>query len=137
MQPEPRNDAYRVRDILRAAGRIRSYVHGLHRAAFDRDPKTQDAVIRQIEIVGEAAKNLSPEFREACPIDDWRKIAGMRDKVSHRYWKADLDLVWEVAKKRVRQLAAALERKKLRAKKTSRELDAEIETIIAKHKKRR
>jgi|ERR1700674_2993279 len=134
MKPDQRGDAFRVRDILRAAGSIRSYVHGMNRAQFNRDPKTQDAVIRKIEILGEAAKNLSPAFREACPIDDWRKIAGMRDKLTHHYWKTDLDLVWEVAKKRVRHLAAALSRKKLSTNKTARELETEIAMILAKRK---
>lgn len=134
MKPDSRGDALRVRDILRAGGRIRSYTHGMTRAKFGRDPKTQDAVLKQLENIGEAVKNLSPWFREAYPLDDWRKIAGMRDKLSHHYWKTDLDLVWEVAKGHVRKLTALLERKKLRRDKTPRELDAEITKVLAKRK---
>lgn len=134
MKPDPRGDAFRIRDVLRAIGSIRSYVHGMTRAQFNRDPKTQDAVIRKIEVLGEAAKNLSPAFREAYPIDDWRKIAGMRDKLAHHYWKTDLDLIWEVAKKRVRHLATALARKKLNANKTPRELDAKIAVLLTRRK---
>lgn len=138
MKPgSPRSDALRVHDILRSAARVRSYVHGTTRAQFDKDPKTQDAVIRQLELVGEAAKGLSMNFRDAYPVDDWRKIAGMRDKLAHHYWKTDLDLVWEVAKKHVRRLAAALEKKRLRRDKTPAQLDAEITAVLARPKRRK
>lgn len=137
MKPSDRADALRVRDILRALGAIRSYVHSMNRARFDRDRKTQDAVIRQIEIIGEAAKNLSPTFREAVPADDWKKIAGMRDKLAHHYWKTNLNIVWDVAKNYSRRLTNALAKKRLRAGKTPAQLDAEVGAILAAPKKRR
>src|SRR4029077_6930186 len=134
---DSRGDALRVRDILRAAGRIHSYVHSMTKARFEHDSRTQDAVIRQLEIIGEAAKGLSPHFKEAYPVDNWRKIAGMRDKLTHHYWRADLDLVWEAAKAHARRLAAALERRRLKRKKTPAELDAEIAAMLAKSRQRR
>ena len=128
-------DGHRVRDIERSAETIRAYMHGMHRGMFDRDRKTQDAVLRQIELIGEAVKRLSPELKTALPKIPWKRIGGMRDKLAHKYWEVDRDLVWEVSRKHVRELATNL-RKALRLhkhrKKTVRELDVEITKILAK-----
>jgi uncharacterized protein with HEPN domain len=56
----------------------------------------QDAVIRNLEIVGEAAKRVSPSLRDRAPGVPWREMAGMRDKLVHDYFGVDLDLVWDV-----------------------------------------
>jgi uncharacterized protein with HEPN domain len=56
----------------------------------------QDAVVRNLEIVGEAAKRVSPSLREWAPGVPWREMAGMRDKLAHDYFGVDLDLVWDV-----------------------------------------
>lgn len=137
MKPSERTDALRVRDILSALGAIRSYVHGMTRARFDRDRKTQDAVIRQIEVIGEATKGLSSTFRAAVPADDWKKIAGMRDKLAHHYWKTNLNIVWDVAKNYSRRLTNALARRHLRVGKTPAQLDAEIAMILAGKRRRK
>jgi uncharacterized protein with HEPN domain len=56
----------------------------------------QDAVVRNLEIVGEAAKRVSPGLREQAPGVPWREMAGMRDKLAHDYFGVDLELVWDV-----------------------------------------
>ncbi len=64
---------------------------------FFKDPKTQDAVVRNLEIIGEAVKNISTALKAAYPDIPWRRIAGMRDKMIHEYVGVNLQLVWDVA----------------------------------------
>jgi uncharacterized protein with HEPN domain len=64
----------------------------------------QDAIIRKIEIIGEAAKRLSPEFQEEYSDIPWRIIKGMRDKLVHDYIDIDLEVVWETSKKNIPEL---------------------------------
>lgn len=91
------NGAY-VRDIIKASAAISSYTQGVTRAAFDRNSEKQDAVIRQIEIIGEAANKLTKEFRAKHNVIPWDQVIRMRDRVIHNYRAVDLDIVWEVAK---------------------------------------
>jgi len=69
------------------------------REAFDEDLEKQDAVIRRIEIIGEATKRLEKDFKDQYSEIPWRKMAGMRDVLIHEYDQIDLDLVWEVVVK--------------------------------------
>ncbi len=66
------------------------------REFFFKDKKTQDAVVRNLEIIGEAVKHLSASLTTANPPIPWKQIAGMRDKLIHEYFGVDLDLVWDV-----------------------------------------
>lgn len=92
----PRDSKVYLEDILRAAASVRSYVEGLSHEAFLRDAKTVDAVIRNLEIIGEAVKQVPPEVRAKAPEIDWQKIAGLRDVLIHAYSTVDLDIVWDV-----------------------------------------
>lgn len=69
------------------------------RDAFFADPKTQDAVIRNIEVIGQAVKGISEQTRALEPDVPWRQIAGMRDKLIHEYFGVDLALVWDVVER--------------------------------------
>lgn len=77
---------------------------------FQDDTRTQDAVIRNLEIIGEAAKNISDDFKTKHATVDWNGVAGMRDKLIHHYFGVNLDIVWDVAKTKLPDLESELER---------------------------
>lgn len=92
-----RADRIYLSDILEAARRIASYVADLTYDAFRADTKTQDAVIRNLEIIGEAAKKVSAEFRTAHPDIPWRSMAAARDRLIHDYFGVNLEIIWQIA----------------------------------------
>lgn len=85
-----------LEDILESIGKIRRYVEGMSYDDFSEDSKTIDAVVRNLEIVGEAVKHLPTEIREAAKEIPWRRIAGVRDILIHAYFDIDLEIVWEI-----------------------------------------
>ena len=95
-----------LNDMQSACDKILRYTRDLAFDTFMNDEKTFDAVIRNLEILGEAAKHIPPQVRARYPQIEWRKIAGMRDVVAHRYFGVDEDILWDVIQNRV--LAAAV-----------------------------
>ena len=87
-----------LEDILEAADKIDNYVRGLSLSQFMQDEMRIDAVIRNLEIIGEATKNLPPGLRKKYPAIEWRKIAGLRNITIHAYFSVDLNIIWEVVK---------------------------------------
>ena len=85
--------------MLEAIARIQRYVGRKRRAGFLGDALLQDAVIRNIEIVGEAAGRVSPEFAAQHAEIPWRDIVGMRHRLIHGYLKVNLETVWEVVER--------------------------------------
>ncbi|MFN2130317.1 MAG: DUF86 domain-containing protein [Anaerolineae bacterium] len=91
-----RGDEALLRDIREAVRRIRVYSQAMTYERFLADTKTQDAVIRNLEIMGEATKGLSAALREGHPNIPWKGMAGVRDRLIHRYFGVNLDIVWEI-----------------------------------------
>jgi uncharacterized protein with HEPN domain len=83
-------------------------VHGINRAAFDEDIMRQAAVIRMVEVIGEAASKLSAEFRERQSHVPWRDIITMRNFLIHAYGDVDLDEVWQVVDQDLDELLKAI-----------------------------
>ena len=86
-----------LQHIALAIQRIRRYVAGLSASEFSADDKTQDAVLRNIEVIGEAARNVQrhhADFAAAQPQVPWAVMIGMRNRVSHGYFAVDWDLIW-------------------------------------------
>src|SRR3989338_7137286 len=94
-----KNNLLYIKHILDAISQIEEYVQGISHKDFISNKMVQDAVIRQIEIIGEATKNLSKEVKEKYKDTPWRKMAGMRDKLVHGYFGVDLEAVWEAVEK--------------------------------------
>ena len=79
-------------DIREACERIMRYSQGLDLNQFVQDEKTFDAVVRNLEVIGEAAKHIPPEIRACYPDVEWNKLAGLRDIVAHKYFGLDEDI---------------------------------------------
>ncbi len=96
--------------MLDSIGRIESYCGRMKEAAFLRDAKTQDAVIRQLEIIGEAAGRIPSSIVKDSPIP-WGAIVGMRNRLIHNYLGVDLAIVWKTVKSELPKLKAHLKTK--------------------------
>jgi uncharacterized protein with HEPN domain len=105
---QPRDASY-LFDILDAARSARDFVAGYDEDSFVADRKTQSAVIRELLIIGEATKQVSPAYRDAHPEIPWRAMAGMRDVLVHNYRGTSLENVWIAATESLPSLIAALE----------------------------
>jgi len=97
----PRDIGLYLEDMLEAAARLASYTDGLDFGEFAGDPRTIDAVVRNLEILGEAAKRVPDVIRERATEIEWRKVAGMRDVLAHAYFHVDVQIVWDAATNKV------------------------------------
>lgn len=94
-----RDPQLRLEDILEAGHLIESYIEGFEYESFIEDRRTVDAVVRNLEIIGEAVKNLPDDMTEPFPEIPWRAIAGFRDILAHCYFRTEDAIVWDAAKK--------------------------------------
>jgi uncharacterized protein with HEPN domain len=106
----PRDYRLYLDDILEAIGNIWEYLKGMDYDSFARDKKTRDAVVRNLEVIGEAAGRLPESVRSAAPTIEWRKIMGLRNILAHEYFGVSLPIVWDVIQHKLQPLETACRR---------------------------
>jgi uncharacterized protein with HEPN domain len=94
-----RRDREYLGDIHEAMHRISRYTSGLTFEQFLKDAKTQDAVVRNLEVIGEATKKLTSHLRKSVRHVPWKDLAGVRDKLIHHYFGINYEIVWTIARK--------------------------------------
>jgi len=103
-----RDELIYLQDMAESCERILLYTEGLTQSGLIHDQKSYDAVVRNLEIIGEAAKHVSDNLRACLPGIEWRKIAGMRDMLSHAYFGIDNNILWDVVQNKIPPLLAAI-----------------------------
>lgn len=98
-----------LRDILEAIERVESYVEGSTFEQFTKNTLVVDAVVRNFEIIGEAAKHIPIDVKEENPQIKWKDMAGMRDKLAHEYFGVDLEILWKTSRNRLPALKPLIE----------------------------
>jgi len=86
-------------DICQAIDRIEQYIENLSFDAFSEDQKSVDAVVRNLEIIGEAANRLPDELKEKYSEIEWHKVVGLRHRIVHEYFGIDLEIIWQILQK--------------------------------------
>jgi uncharacterized protein with HEPN domain len=97
-------------DIVTSAELVLEFTAGLSMSEFIADRRTYHAVLRNLEIIGEAAKKVPEEVRQRAPAVPWRQIAGFRDRLAHGYFDVDDDVVWNVVQEHLAALRDAADR---------------------------
>ncbi len=96
--------------IIEAINRINKYTKGLSKDEFLKNILIEDATVRNIEIIGEAVKNLPGDFKKKHKEIPWKDIAGMRDRIAHFYFGIDYDLVWDTIEKDIPELKKKIQK---------------------------
>jgi len=104
-----KDDQVYIEHILQSINRIQLYISDKDHQSFSDDHLTQDAVVRQLEIIGEATKRISADLRSKNPNVPWSDMAGMRDVLIHDYIDVDLDIVWKTASESISSLKELLQ----------------------------
>ena len=97
-----------VEDIWESIEKIERYTEGLTQEAFQGDEKTTDAVVRNLEIIGEAAARLPGDFTDQHSEIEWIKIIGLRNRIVHEYFGVDLQIIWQILRKDIPAFKASL-----------------------------
>ena len=98
-----------LRDMLENANRAIQFIEGMDFETFSEDDKTVYAVIRAVEIIGEATRNIPEEIRAKYPEIPWREVSDMRNKLVHRYFGINLEVIWQTLNEDLPMLAATIQ----------------------------
>ncbi len=105
-----RDPLFFLEDINEAILLIKKYIKKISEEDFAKDIQLQDSVIRRLEIIGEAAKNIPPHLKEKYSTVPWKEICGMRDVLTHAYFGTNIDRVWKTINQDLEQLKIEIER---------------------------
>jgi uncharacterized protein with HEPN domain len=95
--------------MIKACEKVGRYTAGLDRRAFFADERTVDAVVRNIQILGDAAKQIPDDVRQRMPEVEWRKVSGMRNVIVHAYFDVDDDILWLAVENKIPELLRTLQ----------------------------
>ena len=103
-----RNYRLYLKDIFEAMDAAQAFIEGMDFDVFVTDDKTASAVVRKLEIIGEATKNVPETIRQQYPQVPWRNMAGMRDRIIHRYFAVNYTIVWNTVKNHIPPLQSII-----------------------------
>jgi len=106
----PKDNLAYIDHILKCIRKIRKFVKGIDKKEFARNEMLQDAVIRNFEVIGEASKKITADFKKVYYDLPWKEISGMRDKLIHDYLGVDIDVIWETIEQDLPVLHKALKK---------------------------
>lgn len=99
-----------IQDIWEALEKIERYIEGMTQETFAADEKTADAVVRNLEVIGEAANRLPDDFKAWHASVEWDKVVGLRHRIVHDYFGIDLEIIWHILKNDLPVFKSALQR---------------------------
>lgn len=99
-----------LEDILTSCAKVKRYTQGMTFEDFQGDDRTYDAVVRNLQIIGEAVKNIPQEMRSKYPEIAWRKIAGLRDILPHAYFSLEYETLWDIVETKITPLLEVVQR---------------------------
>jgi uncharacterized protein with HEPN domain len=99
-----------LEDILVAIKKIDAYSRGLTLVRLKRDKMVIDAIVRNLEIIGEASKNIPNKIRDKSPDIEWKKICGLRDILAHEYFGVDVQILWDIIRSKLPDLKKKITR---------------------------
>ncbi len=97
-----------LQDIATCAAKVIAYTQGMDFDSFLEDDRTYDAVLRNLELIGEATKHVPESFRQQHPMIDWRRMAGLRDILAHAYFGVDDPILWDLIQHKIPILTEAM-----------------------------
>ncbi|HNT23812.1 MAG TPA: DUF86 domain-containing protein [Anaerolineales bacterium] len=103
-----RNPRLYLEDIQQSCAKVLRFTAGLSFEQFKQDDRTYDAVLRNLEIIGEAAKNVPDEIRQRFSFVEWRKISGFRDIAAHQYFSISDSIAWDIIQNKIPELSAQI-----------------------------